>query len=360
MAALYGFLKMKKIVAAIVGCGVISPTHANALRGIDGVELRWACDLIRGKAENIASRFSIPRVSTDCADVFADPEVSLVCVCTDHASHADIVCAALDAGKNVLCEKALANNGANLDRMLAAAARHPELVASGVFQHRFDKVNRVLRGLLRDGSLGRLLTASAHLYCLRTDAYYQADAWRGTWALEGGSVLINQSIHFLDLLQWTMGGVAEISGYYDNFAHTASMECEDTAVASLRFRSGALGTIEATCASNLSWDPTIQFHGTKGTIVICNDKPVRVEMASPEEDARIRALLDDAASAPAPFSTAGKSYYGGGHNAQVADVVASIREGRAPEVPLASAAETVRMVFGLYESCRKSAPVKLA
>lgn len=350
---------MKKTVVAIVGCGVIAPTHSNALKGIGGVELRWACDLVREKAESLALKFSIPRVSTAFQDVLADPEVDLVCVCTDHASHADVVCAALDAGKNVLCEKALANNGVNLDRMLAAAARHPELVASGVFQHRFDKVNRVLRGLLRDGALGQMLTASAQLRCLRTDAYYLGDAWRGTWALEGGSVLINQSIHFLDLLQWTMGGVAEITGYYDNFAHRSSMECEDTAVAALRFRSGALGTIEATCASNLSWEPTLQFHGTKGTIVIRDDKPVGVKMADEGESARIQALLVEAASAPAPFSPEGKSYYGGGHNAQIADVVAAIREGRAPEVTLASAAETVRMVFGLYQSHRESRPVRL-
>ncbi len=351
---------MKRIVAAIVGCGVIAPTHANGLKGIEGVELRWACDLVREKAEKLAAKFSISRISTDAAEVFADPEVDLVCVCTDHASHADLVCAALDAGKNVLCEKALANNGANLERMVAAAARHPELVASGVFQHRFDKINRVVRDLIRDASLGTLLTASVQLNCLRTDAYYQGDAWRGTWTLEGGAVLINQAIHFLDLLQWTMGGVAEISGYYENFAHKASMECEDTAVASLRFRSGAFGTIAATNASNLSWEPMLQFHGTKGSIVLRDDKPIQISMAIPEETERIRALLESAASAPEPFSTAGKAYYGGGHNAQIADVVAAIREGRAPEVPIASAAETVRMVFGLYESCRKSMPVKLA
>lgn len=351
---------MKKITAAIVGCGVIAPTHANGLKGLEGVELRWACDLVRGKAEKLAASFAIPRVTTDASEVFADPKVDLVCVCTDHASHADIVCGALDAGKNVLCEKALANNPANLGRMLDAAARHPGLVASGVFQHRFDRVNRVLRGLISDGAFGRMLTASVQMRCLRTDAYYNADAWRGTWALEGGAVLINQAIHFLDLLQWTMGGVSQISGYYDNFAHKASMECEDTAVASVRFRSGALGTIEATNASNLSWEPTLQFHGTKGAVVIRDDKPVQVDMATPEESSRIRAMLEEASSTPAPFSTQGKAYYGGGHNAQIADVVAAIREGRAPEVTLASAAETVRLVFGLYESCRSAKPVDLA
>ncbi|MGI6494640.1 MAG: Gfo/Idh/MocA family protein [Kiritimatiellia bacterium] len=351
---------MKKIVAAIVGNGVIAPTHAGGLQGLPGVEVRWACDRIREKAETLAAAYAIPRTTAEAAEVFADPEVDLVCVCTDHASHADLVCGALDAGKHVLCEKALANDSRNLRRILDAAARRPDLVASGVFQHRFDKINRALYGLVRGGALGHLLTAGVQLHCFRSDDYYRADAWRGTWALEGGAVLINQAIHFLDLFQWIAGGIETVSGMYANLAHQGSMECEDTAVAAVRFRrDGALGTITASNASSLDWQAELAFRGTHGAIVVRDDKPVQVEMAAPGESERVRAELEEAARAPAPFSTVGKTYYGGGHNAQFADVVAAIRERRAPEVTVEAAAEAVRLVFGLYESHRANRPVAL-
>ncbi len=348
---------MSTIRAAIVGCGVIAPTHAACLRQQPDVAITWACDLIEERARRLAAAHAIPRTTTRYAELLAAGDVDLVCVCTDHASHAEIVTAALAAGKHVLCEKALAQNTASLEAILAAVGQHPGQVVSGVFQHRFDAINRRVRGLIQDGALGRMLTAGMQMRCLRTDAYYRSDTWRGTWDREGGAVLINQAIHYLDLLRWMMGGAKQVVGLYANLTHGQVIETEDTAVAALEFGNGALGTVEATCSSHLDWEPTLHFHGTRGSIELRHDRPTKVLFVTPEESARVKAELD--ACEGAVVDGPGKAYYGSGHAPQFADVIDAIRNRRAPFVTAYSAAETVDLVLGLYASFQTRQPVAL-
>lgn len=332
----------------IIGCGVIAPSHIQSLKRIDGVEISWVCDLVRGKAEKCADAHGIARVTTQYPDVLADPGVDAVCVCTDHASHAPITVAAFDAGKHVLCEKALAASSHGMDAMFAAQARHPELVFGAVFQHRFDPEYRYVKELIDSGAFGRILTAGVHVRCLREDTYYQADQWRGTWAEEGGAVLINQAIHFIDLLLWFMGGATAVCGTHENLTHQHSMETEDTAAALLRFTPGALGTIEATCSSHLHWEPTILIHGTDGSIEMRNDAPCKLEFC----DGRIALAAQErfAALAANQADSVGKDYYGKGHPAQVADFVEAIRNDRQPFVRAESARATVETVLSVYQS----------
>lgn len=257
---------MQPIRIGIIGCGVIAPTHAACYRQHPAqAQLTWACDLDPARAGALAEKFEIPQTTTDYRQLLAAADVDLVSICTDHASHAPIACAALDAGKHVLCEKALAHQTEGLDAMLQAAERHPGQVFAGVFQHRHEPVNQMLRDIIQSGALGTMLTAAMQIRCWRSPAYYRGDAWRGTWAQEGGAVLINQAIHYVDLLQWLMGGVRTVSGTYANRAHQDCMETEDAVTAALTFASGAVGTLEATCASHLGWEPSLHFHCTEGS-----------------------------------------------------------------------------------------------
>lgn len=348
---------MSTLRVGIIGCGVIAPTHIEAYQQHGEVEVTWACDLERAKAATLSEKYAIPRITESYAEVLAADDVDLISICTDHASHAPIAVGALDAGKHVLCEKALSHDRAGLREMLAAGDRHPDQVFSGVFQHRFDRINQRLREMIADGTLGTMLTAGVQLRCLRTNTYYRCDQWRGTWAEEGGSVLINQAIHYIDLLRWLMGGVELLSGAYANITHEDVMETEDTAVAALTFSNGALGTLEATCSSHINWEPTLTFHGTEGSIELRHDKPFKVLFRKAAQTERIRAELEACYNAPA--MTTGKSYYGTGHPAQIADVLAAVREGRPPFVTARSAAHTVDLVLSLYESQRSKQPVTL-
>ena len=339
---------MNKIRVGIIGCGVISSTHIECYQSIPGVEVTWVCDLQEDRLADRAKKYGIKHATRDAAQVFAAKDVDAVSICTDHASHAALSLAALDAGKDVLCEKILANNRANLRRMVAAAKAHPERVFSGVFQHRFDPVNRKMREILASGVLGRLLTAGVQLRCYRSDDYYRNDAWRGTWKYEGGSVLVNQAIHYIDQLLWQVGSPVTPDGFYANIAHKATIETEDTAVAALRFRNGALGTLEATCGSNLGWESTLSYHGTEGSIDLRDDKPAKVEFRDPAVADRIRQELLEA-NAPKP-DVAGKTYYGTGHLAQLHDFVDAVRTRRAPFVTVPDAAKTASFIFDIYKS----------
>ena len=274
------------IRTGIIGCGVIAPTHIQSYQRLPDVEVTAVCDLVPEKAKDLAEIFSIEKIYPTCQELLADPGIDAVSICTDHESHTAIAIDALKAGKHVICEKSLASNKENLAKMVEEAARHPELVASGVFQHRFDPSYLYLKELLEENTFGTLLTADLSVMCLRTEAYYKADSWRGTWAKEGGALLINQAIHFIDMISWVMGGVESISGAWKNLDHKGIIECEDTATASIIYRNGALGSLTASSASPLNWEPVMSFNGTKGSLTLINGKLEKVRLPGNEEKQR--------------------------------------------------------------------------
>jgi len=336
------------IKCGIIGCGVIGPLHAESYQRSDDVKVLWACDLVEEKARALADKYGIPSVTTDYRDVLADSDVDAISVCTDHASHSPISVDALEAGKHVLCEKALAASTKGLDAMLDAGREHPDLIFSGVFQHRFDKVYKYVKMLIDDGAFGDLLTINLQMQCLRKPQYYSGDPWRGTWEKEGGSLMINQAIHFIDLVQWMSGGIAALSASFANLTHGDSIETEDTAVAALRFRNGALGSIAATSSSHLSWDPCLFIYGSRGSLELRSAEPVRVEFDDTAMTETVSADL--AACTEATATQAGKSYYGPSHPTQIADFIQAIRDQREPFVTAESAGKTVAVVLGIYTS----------
>lgn len=341
---------MKKIRVAVIGCGVIGPLHIECYQSLDDVEITWLCDLIPERAKAAAEKFGIKQWTLNASDVFNADDVDAVSICTDHASHAELVVGALEHGKDVLCEKALAQNRMNLDEILRAACRFPNRIFSGVFQHRFDPVNREMRAILSEGLLGTLLTAGIQLRCFRSNEYYDNDDWRGTWEYEGGSVLINQAIHYIDQLLWQTGGATRVLGMLSNITHKNVIETEDTAAAVLKLRCGAIGTIEATCSSNMNWEATMSFHGTAGSIDLRNDKIAKLEFQDKVLEQSVRDRLDEAISPKG--ADAGKAYYGTGHLAQIADFVGAVRDRRPPFISVESAAETLRTVFDIYDNGR--------
>jgi predicted dehydrogenase len=197
-----------------------------------------------------------------------------------------------------------------------------------------------------------------HMRCLRTDEYYRADQWRGTWDLEGGAVLINQAIHFLDTMLWITGGASAACGAYANLTHGDVMETEDTVAASFRLKCGALATIEATSSSHLGWEPTIEIHGTDGAIELRGTTVLKADFADKTTG---EAVAKELASANDEQKVAqGKSYYGSQHPDQIADVIDAVRTGCEPEVTARSAGHTVRTVFAIYESHRTGRWVEIA
>ena len=349
---------MKEIKCGIIGSGVIAPVHLESYRKIPGVTVKTLCDIIPGKAAALAEKYQVPEVCTDYQKMLADPEIGCISVCTDHASHGKIVADALDHGKHVICEKCLTATDAQLELALSAHRRHPELVFAGVFQHRYEPSNRLLKEMIETGKFGTLLTASLNVACLRTDEYYNADPWRGTWAGEGGSVLINQSIHHFDLLRFFLGDIESLCASWTNRVHQKSIETEDTINVLLNFKSGVHAVFCATSGCKAAtWRNGFTFAGTDGYMEYSQFEPTFGKFMNEETD---KSFQDQFKTCREAYKLeSGKNYYGTGHPAQLADFIGAVREGRAPYVTGEEAAGTAKAVHACYESGRTGKWIKL-
>lgn len=328
----------------IIGCGVISGTHLAGYQAVEGAQVTAFCDLIAERAEKLAAQVPGARVYTDYRQMLADKDVECVSVCTDHASHVQIVCDAIEAGKHVICEKVPGRTPEDLEKMVRCALAHPEVVVTGVFQHRFNDKNIALRELVSRGAFGRILTVNLNFACLRTDEYYRNDAWRGTFSGEGGGVLINQAIHFLDQLRFLFGNVEKVAAVSGNLTHGEVIEVEDTAAFVAQFANGLFVTVNATNSAFAKWRSALTICGTEVQVELINEKLSYID-GEDGKTAEIRKILEAADSAEAIH---GKTYYGTGHTAQLADFADAVINRRAPAVSFADAANSAALVHAVY------------
>ena len=195
----------------------------------------------------------------------------MVCVCVPSGLHAEVGVRAAKAGKHLVVEKPIDVTLAAADRLIEAA-RTAGVALTVISQHRFDPGLIELKRLLGEGALGRLVLGEASTKWYRTQAYYDSAGWRGTWAMDGGS-LMNQGVHYVDLLRWCMGPVTEVTAVCATQAH--QIEVEDTALAIVRFGSGAVGTILSSTAAFPGFPQRLEITGTEGTVIIEDGQIVR-------------------------------------------------------------------------------------
>ena len=229
----------------LLGCGRIAKRHSELLGGnhIDGARLVAVCDTVRNRADAIASKFGVPAIY-DIDDFLARKDIDAVAVLTPSGMHPAHVIACAKAGKHVVVEKPMALRLQDADDMIRACDE-AGVKLFVVKQNRFNVPVVKAREALEAGRFGRLILGTVRVRWCRDQAYYDQDAWRGTWAYDGG-VLSNQASHHVDMLEWFFGDV--VSVHARAVTALAKIEAEDTAVATLKFRNGALGIIEATTA----------------------------------------------------------------------------------------------------------------
>lgn len=255
---------MKTLRTGIVGCGKVAPLHAAALSSLP--ESRFAAVHSRSlaKARAFAARWPAgPRPFDDLPDMLR--EVDAVIVGTPHPQHAEAAVLAARAGVHVLVEKPLAATLRGCDEIIGAC-RAAGVKLGTISQRRWYPPVRRVREAVAAGRIGRPVLADVTVLSWRDQAYYDSDPWRGSWRGEGGGVLVNQSPHQLDLLLWLMGPVEELAGYWDNLNHPG-IEVEDTAVAALRFASGALGSILVSNSTKPGLYGKVHVHGSGGASV---------------------------------------------------------------------------------------------
>jgi predicted dehydrogenase len=243
------------IRTAIVGCGKVAHLHAAALRSLPECQFTAVCDTDKSRARRFAEQYGVEARDTP-------GDVDAVIVCTPHPLHKDPAIAAMNFGAHVLVEKPMTTTVADCDAMIEAAARNG--VKLGVVSQRrfFEPVQR-MKAAIDAGKIGRPILGTVNMFSWRDEAYYRSDPWRGKWATEGGGVLINQAPHHLDILQWLMGPVEEVTAHCANLNHPY-IEVEDTAVAILRFTGGALGSVTVSLSQNPGIYTKIHIHGSNG------------------------------------------------------------------------------------------------
>jgi UDP-N-acetyl-2-amino-2-deoxyglucuronate dehydrogenase len=250
----------------IVGCGKIAERHAGLLAtgAVPRAELAAVCDVNITRAAEFAARYGA-RAFADARAMAADTGVDALTILTPSGLHAQNTEELACFGKPIVVEKPMALTLADADRMIAACAAHGTRLFV-VKQNRFNRPVMALRGALEAGRLGRLVLGTVRVRWCRPQSYYDTAAWRGTWRYDGG-VLANQASHHIDLLEWMLGEVESVSGMATTAL--AHIEAEDTAVATVRFRNGALGLVEATTATRpKDLEGSLSVMGEKGSVVL--------------------------------------------------------------------------------------------
>ena len=336
----------------IVGSGVIASIHAEAIASLPAARLAAVTDVAPESAKSLAGAFGCA-AEPDLGTLLARDDVDVVSVCVPSGLHADVGVRAAEAGKHLVVEKPIDVSLAAADRLIGAA-RAAGVAMTVISQHRFDPGLVELRRLLDGGALGRLVLGEASTKWYRSQGYYDSAPWRGTWGLDGGS-LMNQGIHYVDLLLWCMGPVAEVTALYATQTH--QIEVEDTALAALRFSSGAVGTIVASTAVFPGFAQRLEITGTAGTVVVEDGQIVRRALGA-ELPAPGAVGLDNVSAAPAAAaSVAGLD--SASHAAQIADLLAAIDSGRQPSVTAESGRAALEVVRAVYESAREGRTVAL-
>ena len=255
---------------AIIGCGVISKSHCDALAVCENTKLYAVCDIIEEKAKAKAEEYHAEKIYTDYHEMLKDPAIDVVSICTPSGMHGEMCKAVADAGKAILCEKPMEITKEKMDDLVEYIEKKGVKMGC-VFQRRCDNKFLEVKKAVDSGRFGKVILADAYLKYYRSQEYYNSAGWRATWELDGGGSLMNQGVHGIDLLTWIAGDVESVFARCET--QVRNIEVEDTAIASLKFKNGAIGNIEGTTSVYPAQDTRLEIHCEKGSIIV-SDKGI--------------------------------------------------------------------------------------
>jgi predicted dehydrogenase len=335
----------------LLGCGRIAKRHSELLGGnhIEGASLVAVCDNVRPRADALAAKFNVPAYA-DMDEFLARKDIDAVAVLTPSGMHPQHAIACARAGKHVVVEKPMALRLQDADDMIRACDE-AGVKLFVVKQNRFNVPVVKAREALEAGRFGRLVLGTVRVRWCRDQAYYDQDSWRGTWAYDGG-VLTNQASHHIDMLEWFFGDVVSVHAR----ATTAlvKVETEDTAVATLKFRNGALGIIEATTAVRpKDLEGSLSILGEKGTVEIAGFAVNKIRHWNFVEELPSDKVVIE------KFSVNPPNVYGFGHQAYYQHVVDCLLSQRAALVDGLQGRKSLELISALYESIETGQEVAL-
>ncbi|HMH50522.1 MAG TPA: Gfo/Idh/MocA family oxidoreductase [Candidatus Acidoferrum sp.] len=336
---------MAPLSFAVVGCGRIAGHHADHLADLPRARLAAVCDLQPERAEAYARKHGVPAY-TNYHEMLRREQIDVVNILTPSGMHPEHALDAMERyGKHVILEKPMALAWEDVQTLRRTAERAGVKIFP-VYQNRYNKAVRKVRAALASGELGRPVLGTVRVRWCRPQAYYRRDPWRGTWAMDGGA-LTNQGIHYIDLVRYIVGDIDAVN------ARTATqlvdIEVEDTAVATIRFASGALGVIEVTTAARPDdFEASISVLAERGTAVLQGIAANELAVFTPAPDER------------ALHSEIFPNAYGLGHRPFLLDVVADLLDGRPHPISFEEGTQALRLLNAIYRSAEDGREVRLA
>ena len=327
---------MDQLRVGVIGCGLISGVHIHAIEETDHAVLAAVCDIDPEKLEKTAKEYGV-KGYLDYRELIAQPDIDAVHICVPHYLHAPISIAALRAGKHVLCEKPMGTSLREAQAM-AQAAKDSGKTLSVCFQNRYNGATRRMKRIIDGGEMGKVIGGSAFVCWDRGGAYYADSPWRGKWATEGGSVLINQAIHTLDLMKWLSGGFELKSATMTAKRLAAEIETEDTCDMLLENKAGARFLFY--CSNCAAGNMPVQLHLLleKGELHMTGEQltiigPTGVSFEDYASGAKI-----------------GKAYWGNSHTHLIADLYDRLTRGEQPFILPEDGMDTTRLMEEAYLS----------
>ena len=346
---------MKQWNFGIVGAGLIADFHAQAIRAADGANLVGVCGRTFSNVEHLADKYDCQTFGS-LEELISCDEIDVVAIATPSGFHLEPAVAAAEAGKHVICEKPLEITLERIDAMITAHKKSGTLLG-GIFQNRFTEPMAPLKEAINQGRFGVITYAGIYVPWWREEEYYE-NSWHGTWALDGGGAMMNQSIHMVDMLCDLMPEIESIQGFVNHIGHP-QIETEDTAVATVRFEGGALGVIYGTTASWPGQFKRFEITGTKGTAVYLENSLTVWQFADETpEDKKIREKFGQTAG------EGGVSDPGAippeNHTRNFQAFIESLEKGEDFCINATEARRAVEVVLAIYESAKENRPIRLS
>jgi predicted dehydrogenase len=320
--------------AAVVGCGDVSVVHLGALAALD-VDLVGVADVDPDRAKAAAQQWQTAAF-TRLNDLIDAVRPDVVHICAPHDQHAPLAVEALERGVAVLLEKPVGRTVADAERVIAAAAAHPEVKIGVCLQNRYNPPVRAARDLLGSGAVGTVRGGSATVFWHRDAAYYANRPWRGHVAESGGGVLINQAIHTVDLMEWLLGDVTAVRGHAGTYGLEGVVDVEDTAHLLLDHDGGARSVVFATVTNVVDAPVTIEIAAERATLLIRGDLTVTYD------DGRVAVVAER------QVATGGRAYWGASHQLLIADFYERLHDPEPFWITPAEGARSLRLIDQIY------------
>ena len=339
---------------ALIGCGRIAVNHIKAVIN-NNLDIVAVCDVIPEHIDILFEKTDfikqVDRYDDYKKMIFEHPELELIAIATDSGLHAEIALYCIDKGINVIIEKPMAMSMKDAEEIVNRS-KEKNVKVSVCHQNRFNIAIQQMRKALEQGRFGKISHGSINVRWNRGKDYYDQASWRGKWESDGGC-LFNQCIHGIDLLRWMMNDeVDEVYGVTNQVFHDY-LECEDIGMAVVKFKNGAIGTIEGTVnvyPKNL--EETLYLFGENGTVKIGGTSTNNIDVWDFKDESELdqnNKGLQEATS----------NVYGNGHTSLYADVIDAIQNNREPYVNAIAGRNAVEMILAIYQSAATNKPVKL-